>query len=101
MTIGLQASPRRDVSDPTADGLLAVLRQPRSMATIVRRLSDSVTGAVLGDAPVDGCEVVGTLSPLYPEWLGDRSFTTDHGVRFPYVAGEMAQGIAGIAMVEA
>ncbi|OPC78479.1 2-nitropropane dioxygenase [Embleya scabrispora] len=89
------------MSDPTADGLLAVLRQPRSMATIVRRLSDSVTGAVLGDAPVDGCEVVGTLSPLYPEWLGDRSFTTDHGVRFPYVAGEMAQGIAGVAMVEA
>lgn len=101
MTIGLQASPRRELSDPTADGLLAVLRQPRSAATIVRRRSDSATVAVPGDAPVEGCEVVGTLPPLYPEWLGDRSFTADHGVRFPYVAGEMAQGIAGVAMVKA
>ncbi|MGW1990756.1 PfaD family polyunsaturated fatty acid/polyketide biosynthesis protein [Embleya sp. NPDC001921] len=101
MTIGLQASPRREVSEPTADGLLAVLRQPRSAATIVRRRSDSATVAVPGDAPVEGCEVVGTLPPLYPEWLGDRSFTADHGVRFPYVAGEMAQGIAGVAMVKA
>ena len=101
MTIGLQESPRREASDPTGEGLLAVLRQPRGAATIVRRLSDSATGAVPAGASVEGCEVVGTLPPLYPEWLGDRSFTADHGVRFPYVAGEMAQGIAGVAMVKA
>jgi PfaD family protein len=46
-----------------------------------------------------------TLPALYPEWLGDRSFQEVHGVRFPYVAGAMANGIATarlvIAMAEA
>jgi PfaD family protein len=43
--------------------------------------------------------LVATLPPLYPEWLGDRSFCEVHGVRFPYVAGEMANGIATTRMV--
>ncbi len=43
--------------------------------------------------------LVGTLPPLYPEWLGDRAFCEAHGVRFPYVAGEMARGIATPKMV--
>lgn len=48
-----------------------------------------------------GLPLLGTLPPLYPEWLGDRSFGEAHGVRFPYVAGEMANGIATVAMVSA
>jgi trans-AT polyketide synthase/acyltransferase/oxidoreductase domain-containing protein len=48
-----------------------------------------------------GYELLGTLPPMYPEWLGDRSFTRVHGVRFPYVAGEMANGIATTALVAA
>ncbi|GHF39951.1 PfaD family polyunsaturated fatty acid/polyketide biosynthesis protein [Streptomyces morookaense] len=48
-----------------------------------------------------GLPLVGTLPPLYPEWLGDRSFGEAHGARFPYVAGEMAGGIATVAMVSA
>jgi trans-AT polyketide synthase, acyltransferase and oxidoreductase domains len=51
------------------------------------------------DAAPDAGAVVATLPPLYPEWLGDRSFTDAHGVRFPYVAGEMANGIATTRMV--
>src|SRR5262249_12350524 len=43
--------------------------------------------------------VVGTLPPLFPEWLGDRAFTETHGLRFPYVAGEMANGIATSGLV--
>ena len=42
----------------------------------------------------DDLALVATLGPTYPEWLGDRSFSETHGVRFPYVAGEMANGIA-------
>jgi PfaD family protein len=45
------------------------------------------------------CPLVGTLPPLYPEWLGDRAFGETHGVRFPYIAGEMARGIATTRMV--
>jgi hypothetical protein len=41
------------------------------------------------------------LAPLYPEWLGDRTFGEIHGVRFPYVSGEMANGIATARMVVA
>jgi len=48
-----------------------------------------------------GYELLGSLPPLYPEWLGDRSFNRTHGVRFPYVAGEMANGIATVASVVA
>lgn len=45
------------------------------------------------------CLLAGTLPPLYPEWLGDRAFCETHGVRFPYIAGEMARGIATTRMV--
>lgn len=43
--------------------------------------------------------LLGTLPALYPEWLGDRSFAEAHGVRFPYVAGAMANGIATTRLV--
>jgi trans-AT polyketide synthase, acyltransferase and oxidoreductase domains len=39
-------------------------------------------------------DVLAVLPAIYPEWLGDRSFTAAHGVRFAYVIGEMARGIA-------
>ena len=40
-----------------------------------------------------------TMPALYPEWLGDRSFLEVHQVRFPYVAGAMANGIATSTLV--
>jgi trans-AT polyketide synthase/acyltransferase/oxidoreductase domain-containing protein len=43
-------------------------------------------------------DVLAVLPPIYPEWLGERSFTAEHGVRFPYVIGEMARGIATARM---
>ncbi|WP_245871062.1 PfaD family polyunsaturated fatty acid/polyketide biosynthesis protein [Asanoa hainanensis] len=57
-----------------------------------------IGGHVGADGPF---ELLGTLPPLYPEWLGDRSFNRTHGVRFPYVAGEMANGIATVDSVVA
>lgn len=42
---------------------------------------------------------IGTLPPLYPEWLGDRSFSEAHCVRWPYVAGAMFRGITSADMV--
>jgi PfaD family protein len=53
----------------------------------------ATTTAESGDLPL-----LATLPALYPEWLGDRSFSEAHGVRFPYVAGEMANGIATTRM---
>jgi trans-AT polyketide synthase/acyltransferase/oxidoreductase domain-containing protein len=64
-------------------------------------------GVVVDGEVVDGTHAganaaatfVGELPGLYPEWLGDRSFNDVHGVRFPYVVGEMANGIASVDMV--
>ncbi|MEN0061782.1 MAG: PfaD family polyunsaturated fatty acid/polyketide biosynthesis protein [Myxococcota bacterium] len=61
-------------------------------------------GAVLRDDEVNGAPtfpLVANLPALYPEWLGDRSFNEVHGIRFPYVAGAMANGIATSDMVVA
>lgn len=43
--------------------------------------------------------LLATLPPMYPEWLGDRMFAEVHRVRFPYIAGEMANGIATTQLV--
>ena len=40
-------------------------------------------------------------SPLRPEYLGDAGFCADHRLRYAYVAGAMANGIASVALVEA
>ncbi|MCN9242319.1 PfaD family polyunsaturated fatty acid/polyketide biosynthesis protein [Streptomyces sp. RY43-2] len=79
------------------------------IAALARRVREPVhvvsgpTGRELGLAigPVPEGPVLGTLPPLYPEWLGGRTFCEAHGVRFPYVAGEMANGIATTRMVSA
>ena len=52
-------------------------------------------------ASATGYPVIGIVPPLYPEWLGDRSFTERYGVRFAYIAGAMANGIATPELVEA
>ena len=98
------------VFEPTE--LATVIAQVREPMHVVRDLSRNrnriglvtggqvVTTAAPGDLPL-----LATLPAMYPEWLGDRSFCEVHGVRFPYVAGEMANGIATtkmcIAMAEA
>lgn len=46
-----------------------------------------------------GPEWLGTLPPLFPEWLGDRAFTEAHGTRFAYCTGAMANGIATVEVV--
>ncbi|MDF2725642.1 MAG: Enoyl-[acyl-carrier-protein] reductase [Paenibacillus sp.] len=43
--------------------------------------------------------VLAVLPPQYPEWLGDRSFQETYNVKFSYIAGEMANGIATEEMV--
>src|SRR5437588_745015 len=64
-------------------------------------ISDGQQVAATVDDPPFGWEVRSILSPTFPEWLGGRRFTIRHGVRFPYVVGEMANGIATARMVVA
>lgn len=85
-----------------ADGadLAAIVRDFRRPICLVR---DPVEGRIFPiwqDAPLPpGGEAVGSLPPLYPEWLGGRGFAEAHGTRFAYVAGEMARGIASARLV--
>jgi trans-AT polyketide synthase/acyltransferase/oxidoreductase domain-containing protein len=81
----------------------AVQDRIRETVHIVRDPATRALGVAPGrlDGPVPPGELVGTLPPAYPEWLGDRAFSAAHGLRFPYVGGEMANGIATTDMVVA
>jgi trans-AT polyketide synthase, acyltransferase and oxidoreductase domains len=83
-----------------AHDLADAARRARETAFVVAddegRVGVCFAGTIGGDGPL---RLLGALPPLYPEWLGDRAFTEAHGVRFPYVVGEMANGIATADMV--
>lgn len=49
--------------------------------------------------PSGGNDIVECLPGIRPENLGESSFSSCHGVRFQYVCGEMANGIATVEMV--
>jgi trans-AT polyketide synthase/acyltransferase/oxidoreductase domain-containing protein len=82
----------------------AAVHQVRKPVHVIRHPGDGGIGVAL-DGAIDtaaGAErwpLLGLLPPLYPEWLGDRSFAELHGTRFPYVAGAMANGIASTHLV--
>ncbi len=82
------------------EGILDATRAFRETVHVARDAASGAIGVAVGSAP-PGAEVVGSLPPLYPEWLGDRSFQEAHGVRFPYVTGAMANGIATTRLVVA
>ena len=94
---------------PAFDGaeLVAAVQRVREPTFVVHDADRRAMGVALGGDMVDPEQTNGTanwpvlavLPPLYPEWLGCRSFGEVHGVRFPYVAGAMANGIATTAMV--
>lgn len=78
--------------------IIAAAHRIREHAYILRHRSRASL-AVRFAPPEGDFDLVGTLPPLFPEWLGDRAFTEVHGCRFPYVVGEMARGIATPRMV--
>ncbi len=86
--------------------LVEAIAEVRSPVHVVRerdtgRLGVTREGEVVPGPGAGDHDLMATLPALFPEWLGDRSFNEAHGVRFPYVAGEMANGIATTRMVVA
>jgi PfaD family protein len=88
--------------------LLGAVPQFREPMHVVREGARGRVGVALGGEVTRGTRaeekawpLLATLPALYPEWLGDRSFGEVHRVRFPYVAGEMANGIATTRLVVA
>ena len=76
----------------------------RETAFVVHDTHTGHAGVAVGGS-LSGLEAAGqwpvsaVLPPMYPEWLGDRSFTEVHRTRFPYVSGAMANGIATTELV--
>ena len=101
------AGPERPAFDRRS--LAASVENFREPVHIVRESPDGRVGVGVGGDVVpyrylNGHAVyplLATLPALYPEWLGDRSFTETHRVRFPYVTGAMANGIATTELVSA
>ncbi|MCB9597473.1 MAG: PfaD family polyunsaturated fatty acid/polyketide biosynthesis protein [Sandaracinaceae bacterium] len=87
--------------------LLDAVRDVRAPIHVLRESPDGRVGVGVGGDVVPhkylnghrAYPLLATLPALYPEWLGDRSFNETHGVRFPYVTGAMANGIATTDLV--
>lgn len=91
------------VFDPA--GIADVLARSRAPQHVVQHPTHRTFGLGAGGEVVSAEGAASTVYPLlaalppaYPEWLGDRSFHETHGVRFAYVGGEMARGIASTAL---
>jgi PfaD family protein len=75
-----------------------VVEHPQGLA-----LSQSGTAEVGGGsgAPGRGLPLRAYVPPLHPQGLGDPAFKAAHGLRYAYIAGEMANGITSVRMVAA
>lgn len=82
------------------DAIAQAAHRFRETTWIIRDTARAAIGIAFEAPPSShGIETLATLPPLYPEWLGDRSFQEIHGVRFPYCTGPMANGIASADLV--
>jgi PfaD family protein len=83
------------------EGIEAASLAFREPVHVVRDESTGALAVAVGarDGSGPALPLLATLPPLYPEWLGDRSFQEAHRVRFPYVTGAMANGIATAELV--
>ncbi len=78
-------------------------RTYRALADLDRYcyISRSHERITAGGQPVPGATLLAMAAPLPPEKLGSPRFARDHGVRYPYMAGSMAGGIASTGLVAA
>ncbi len=67
-----------------------------------KHVASSQGYAEIGEqSSTDALPLVAYSPAISPRQLGDQSFCQDHGIRFPYMTGSMANGIASVELVEA
>jgi len=81
--------------------LIARIREPLYLVSAPGRPRPGVAAGGSLARGRGAYRVVGAMPPTRPEELGDGAFCAAHGTRYPYVAGEMANGIATVEMVTA
>ncbi len=65
------------------------------------QMSYDLPGTSSGQAETSGTLPFDAFAPAIPmSALGDRTFTARHHLKYPYVAGAMANGIASVEMVQ-
>ncbi|MGL6075234.1 MAG: PfaD family polyunsaturated fatty acid/polyketide biosynthesis protein [Fimbriiglobus sp.] len=98
-----------DVAGPTCEpeDMRQILADLRSTVVLVHT-TDGIGAAMGGVTRIGGPFPTGDsyplaafLPPLLPEDLGDPSFCRTYGLRYPYMTGAMANGIASVDIVEA
>jgi len=59
--------------------------------------------ALLGlyEKPMGSQKLLASAPPCPLENLGDPGFCSDHGLRYPYIAGSMAHGISSVSLIRA
>jgi trans-AT polyketide synthase, acyltransferase and oxidoreductase domains len=94
------------MSVPPPAGIIDLISRVREPVSVVKHaatgrigLSPDIDRSTVSGNRDEAYSSIGLLPPLYPEWLGDRTFLETHCARFPYVVGEMATGIAGPPLV--
>lgn len=80
----------------SAEAILESMRHPVNLVYDPQRQVIGVVrdGTIAQRPDESALPLLSMLGPLYPEWLGDRAFVQTHGLRFAYVGGSMACGIA-------
>jgi trans-AT polyketide synthase/acyltransferase/oxidoreductase domain-containing protein len=97
----LALHPQFDFSSTAFVQAAARFREP---VHILRDRASGTVGVAFGEGSSPSARthaVLASLAPVYPEWLGSQPFCETHGVRFPYVSGAMAHGIASRQLVVA
>ncbi len=88
--------------DTSPEALVVAARRCREGVHVLRSAPTGAYAVAFGDGvdALDGSFApVASLPPVYPEWLGSPEFLETHRVRFPYVSGAMAHGIASPQLV--
>ncbi|MDH5393462.1 MAG: PfaD family polyunsaturated fatty acid/polyketide biosynthesis protein [Gammaproteobacteria bacterium] len=88
-----------ELSPFSPESISQAIQNFRSTTHVIYNKHYQEIGTTQSSTPELNGEVIGTLPPMYPEWLGDRQFCDTHKLRFAYVGGAMARGISSSEMV--
>ena len=90
------------------DAIKHAIRSIRKPAYCLLRQDGVQVVATHGHASIGGRQashealpLIGYAPTISPTQLGDPVFCQDHGIRYPYMTGSMANGIASMGLVEA
>jgi trans-AT polyketide synthase, acyltransferase and oxidoreductase domains len=98
-----------DRNQPTTDlaairNYMGTLKAPLSVISLPDGVAVGVGGETRIGVPSPGKEffpLLASLPPMTPDMVGDPAFMSTYGLRYPYMTGAMANGIASAEIVEA